>query len=154
MSVKPSNGFEWPGVELKAYKDTPGSHSGVTRRLLSMLPAGAETRYFEVGIGGYTSFERHEHEHMVIVIRGAGEVQLGDEVTPVEPFDVVEVPSHMPHQFRDTGEEPFGFLCVVSAVRDRPVLVNEVSSSEQTSSPTFAREREADTAGVAERQKS
>jgi hypothetical protein len=32
------------------------------------------------------------------------------------------------HQFRATGDEPLGFLCVVERERDRPVPVARASS--------------------------
>jgi quercetin dioxygenase-like cupin family protein len=78
-------------------------------------------RYFEVGPGGYTTHERHEHQHVVIALRGEGEVRLGGEWLPLRFGDVVFVASNDPHQFRALGDEPFGFLCIVDAERDRPV---------------------------------
>jgi quercetin dioxygenase-like cupin family protein len=96
----------------------------VTRQLLAGGPASAsafELRYFELAPGGRTSHERHQHEHAVVVLRGEGEVLLGDAVHPLHPGDLVRVAAGDPHQFRNDGDEPFGFLCVVDAERDRPV---------------------------------
>ena len=42
-------------------------------------------------------------------------------VVPLALNDVVFVPSWGWHQFRNVGDEPFGFLCAVTAERDRPV---------------------------------
>lgn len=128
--VAKHHGGEWEGIETFAYKDTPGSFEFVTRKELNR---GSDTRfdvrYFEVGPGGYTSFERHDHEHLVVVIRGKGTVRLGDEFTDVDLNDLVRVPGQTPHQFRCRGEEPFGILCVVDRERDRPVLMDPVAEA-------------------------
>ena len=41
----------------------------------------------------------------------------------IGPFDCVYVSPDTVHQFRATGKEPLGFLCVVDRRRDRPVPV-------------------------------
>ncbi len=124
MPVIKNTNFNWEGIDVKAYKDTPGSYMGVTRQELAM-PTGAEfqTRYFEVAENGFTSHEFHCHEHVVVIIRGKGEVMLDGTAIGVEPFDLVVVESSQQHQFRNTGSEPFGFLCIVNSERDRPTLV-------------------------------
>jgi quercetin dioxygenase-like cupin family protein len=115
------NGFRWQGVDPVAYKEPGGDWSAVTRQRL----VGPEQevpfhlRYFEVEPGGHTSYERHEHQHVVVVLRGRGEVRLGDRWEPVNYGDVVYVAPNEPHQFRAAGDEPFGFFCIVAADRDR-----------------------------------
>ena len=114
----------WSGLDTLPYKRADGSWSGVTRQLLAGGPESTssfELRYFELAPGGRSSHERHQHEHAVVVLRGSGEVQLGDAVHVLRPGDFVRVAPGDPHQFRNTGAEPLGFLCVVDAQRDRPV---------------------------------
>ena len=77
-------------------------------------------RYFEVGPGGHSSLEKHTHIHIVMTLRGHGRVIIGDEIFATQPFDVMYVPPDTPHQFVNDGDEPFGFLCIVDADRDRP----------------------------------
>lgn len=115
--------FRWDGVSPIVYKEEGASWRDVVRHPLVGGPEGTpfHVRYFEVEPGGYTSHERHEHQHVVIALRGAGEVRLGDRWRPVRFGDVVFVASNDPHQLRAVGDEPFGFLCIVSADRDRPV---------------------------------
>jgi quercetin dioxygenase-like cupin family protein len=120
--------FRWQGVPATEYKQAAEHHAGVTR--MSLAGEGGEstafhTRYFEIAPGGHSSFERHAHEHVVVVLRGRGSVRLGDAVHDVGFGDTVYVAPHEPHQFRNDGTEPFGFLCIVDAVRDRPVAVTE-----------------------------
>lgn len=127
-------GSEWPSVETDAYKNEPGTWVDVTRRVLFDRDSSQfQVRYFELGPEGYTSFEKHVHEHCVVVLRGEGEVQLGDRVERIGPMDVVAVTSETPHQFRNTGTEPFGILCIVDRERDRPVLLGNPPDSAASS---------------------
>lgn len=121
-------GFRWEGVAPKAYKEERDLFKDVTRQTLLGETPGEEglsfvTRYFEVQPGGYSTLERHEHRHAVIVLRGRGTVRLGDESHDIAPYDAVYVAPGTVHQFRATGDEPLGFLCIVDRVRDRPVAV-------------------------------
>jgi quercetin dioxygenase-like cupin family protein len=119
--------FRWAGVPDAQYKDAAAHHRGVTRMALvggQGEAAAFHLRYFEIAPGGYSSREHHEHEHAVVVLRGRGEVTLGRAVHPLSLGDVVYVAPHEVHQFRNVSEtEPFGFLCIVDAERDRPVIV-------------------------------
>ena len=40
----------------------------------------------------------------------------------MKQFDLVRIPSMTWHQFRTTGDEPMGFLCMVNVERDKPQL--------------------------------
>jgi ribulose-bisphosphate carboxylase large chain len=83
--------------------------------------APQHTRYFECAPGGYTTLERHEHEHTIVILRGQGEARLGCETVPLSFGDVIYVAPNQAHQLRcaDHATEPFGFLCVVPATRDK-----------------------------------
>ncbi|HWP37262.1 MAG TPA: cupin domain-containing protein [Gemmatimonadales bacterium] len=120
--------FRWNGVDLREYKTAADDYRGVTRQTLLGEQRGEEplnflTRYFEVQPGGYSSLEFHRHPHAVIVIRGTGHVQLGEETYEISPFDCVYVAPGTKHQFRATGNAPLGFVCIVDRVRDRPQAV-------------------------------
>ena len=115
----------WKDVPLEPYKETTELWKGITRR--ELIGKRGESprfhlRYFELAPGGYSTLEKHEHEHAVIAIRGRGEVQFGCYVYRVGFGDVVYVSPSDAHQFRNPEDatEPFGFLCVVNAERDRP----------------------------------
>ena len=119
--------FVWAGGEVTAYKEQDGTFRAVSRQELTGAEHGQGTalRYFEVGPGGHTTLERHEHTHVVVPIRGRGRALVVDRVVPLAPHDVVFVPSWGWHQFRAGPDEPFGFLCAVVVDRDRPVLPTE-----------------------------
>ena len=116
-------GYRWDGVTPDVYKKSGEGWRAVTRHRLvgSAEEMSFRVRYFEIEPGGYTTFERHEHQHAVIGMRGRGEVRLNDRWEAVGFGDVVYVAPNHPHQFRAVGDEPFGFVCVVDADRDRPV---------------------------------
>jgi quercetin dioxygenase-like cupin family protein len=121
--------FTWDGVEVEGYKATTETWKGITRRELVGKRGESgqfHVRYFELEPGGYSTLEKHEHEHVVIPQRGRGEVQFGCYVYRVEFGDVIYVAPNDPHQFRnpDDATEPFGFLCIVNAERDRPQSVD------------------------------
>ena len=105
-----------------------GSHGCRVRWLLGEkdgTPSFA-MRQFEVAPGGYTPRHSHPYEHEVFVLEGEGVVFEGDEPHRLAPGDVVLVRPNEVHQFRNTSAtEAFGFLCIVDAVRDRPVLVEQ-----------------------------
>jgi ribulose-bisphosphate carboxylase large chain len=123
------DGFTWEGVPVEAYKAPADHWCGVSRTALAG-ERGEQTafhvRYFEIAPGGYSSRERHRHEHVVVVLRGRGQVQLGDAVHHLGFGDTVYVAPHEVHQFRNTAEEPFGFLCIVDARRDRPAAALDI----------------------------
>lgn len=116
--------LDWSRVPIADYKPEDDSWRGVTRRVFVGETGESprfHVRYFEIEPGGYTTLERHRHEHAVFVLRGEGQVVLGRETRKVSFGDVVYVAPEDPHQFRnDDGPEPFGFLCIVNAERDRP----------------------------------
>jgi ribulose-bisphosphate carboxylase large chain len=121
--------FNWQGVRVAEYKQVGDHWCGVKRTVL-VGDRGEGTafhlRYFEVAPGGFTSLEEHQHEHAVVVMRGQGQVRLGETVYPLGFGDTVYVASGEVHQFRNlSATEPFGFLCVVDARRDRPVVKGE-----------------------------
>ncbi|MDA8232098.1 MAG: cupin domain-containing protein [Magnetospirillum sp.] len=118
------DGFRWDGVDLLAYKeDGAAPFKAITRQVLfAEAGMGCELRYFEMAAGGYSTLERHQHVHAVMILRGHGHCLLGEAVRPVKPYDLVTVPPWTWHQFRATRGEPLGFLCMVNAERDKPCL--------------------------------
>ena len=123
MSVRRFDGFRWEDVALLAYKEG-GPYKGVTRQVLfegeASLPV--QWRYFEVEPGGHSTLERHEHLHYVLILRGRGRCLVGETVTEIGEHDLIEVQSLKWHQFRAAQDAPLGFLCLVSATRDKPQL--------------------------------
>jgi quercetin dioxygenase-like cupin family protein len=139
MSVRRFSEFGWEGVPLLAYKDG-GPYKGVTRQILfegeASLPV--QWRYFEVEPGGHSTLERHEHIHYVLILRGSGRCLVGETISEIATHDLVEVPSLAWHQFRAAEDAPLGFLCLVSATRDRPQLPDAADLEALRKNPAVA----------------
>jgi quercetin dioxygenase-like cupin family protein len=114
----------WAGVDLLHYKaEGSAPFRDITRQVLFQDPALAcELRYFEIQPGGYSTLERHEHAHAVMVQRGRGQVLVGRQVFDLEEHALVHIPALTWHQFRAPADAPLGFLCMVNRERDRPQL--------------------------------
>lgn len=130
----------WEGVDVYPYKEDGTHFKTITRQTLFKgsddMPV--EFRYFEVGAGGHSTLERHRHSHVVMVIQGAGEVLVGERISPIGMHDLVKIPSLTWHQFRASKGVTLGFLCLVSADRDKPQRPNEENLVELTESEAVA----------------
>jgi mannose-6-phosphate isomerase-like protein (cupin superfamily) len=124
---KHDGAFHWEGVDVLQYKQEGSApFKDVTRQVLFDDPSMAtQLRYFEVAPGGWTTLERHEHVHNVMVIRGRGRCLVGEKAFDLARNDLVSVPPLAWHQFRAAPDEPLGFLCLVNRERDRPQLPGE-----------------------------
>ena len=124
MKIRHCTDFSWDDVEVLAYKETGAHFKEITRQVLfgEELGLQAQLRYFEIAANGYSTLERHEHAHGVMILRGRGQVLLGDRIETVSEHDLVDIPALTWHQFRATAGEPLGFLCLVNCERDKPQL--------------------------------
>jgi len=121
-----SGNYRWKDVPVKEYKTDGSGFKDITRQVLFDDPdLTCQLRYFEVQPGGYSSLERHEHVHAVLILRGRGRCLVGVRVIAIETFDLVSVPALQWHQFQPAGNEPLGFLCLVNCDRDRPQTPTE-----------------------------
>jgi quercetin dioxygenase-like cupin family protein len=143
-TIRRNRGYRWDGVSKLEYK-TQGSHfDRITRQTLlggseEESEGSAVTRYFEIAPGGHSTLERHEHTHMVVVVRGSGSMILGEETHDLRFLDAVYIAPRTFHQFHATGDEPFGFLCVVDRERDRPQLPQDSDLETLRRNPEVAR---------------
>jgi len=134
------DGYRWQDVTCRPYKeDGAALFRDISRQVLFEDPAlECELRYFEMAASGYSTLERHEHAHGVMILRGHGRCLLGNAVRDVAPFDLVRIPSLMWHQFRASASEPLGFLCMVNRLRDRPQLPSEADLADLRAIPAVA----------------
>ena len=133
--------FRWDGVAHMPYKqDGSAPFKDISRQVLFQETAlGCELRYFEMDAGGYSTLERHETCHAVMILRGHGHCLLGDEVRDGEAvrpgddpgLDLAPVPRH--------AGEPLGFLCMVNQQRDRPQLPTEQELAALKAVPAIAK---------------
>ncbi len=133
---KATGDFHWQDVDVLRYKEDGGApFKDVTRQVL--FDGGGlatQLRYFEVAPGGWTTLERHEHVHAVVVIRGRGQCLVGDTAYDIGLHDLVSVPPMTWHQFHAAPDAPLGFLCMVACDRDKPQLPSS-DEAEKVSAP-------------------
>ena len=90
--------------------------AGVKIRRLIAKDDGAPNfamREFELEPGGHTPFHAHDWEHEVYVLAGRGVVVSEAGEKELRLGTAVLVPPGEMHNFKNTGSEPFRFLCVV-----------------------------------------
>jgi len=116
--------FRWDDVAKLAYKQEGSApFKDISRQVLFEEPSlGCQLRYFEMQPRGYSTLERHEHVHAVMILRGHGTCLVGDEVRRVKPRDLITIPRMTWQQFRADEAEAMGFLCMVNQARDKPQL--------------------------------
>ena len=129
--------FRWEETDLLAYKEEGAApFKAITRQTLFRDPAlKGELRYFEMATSGYSTLERHEHMHAVLILRGHGQVMVGGEVFDIAQNDLVTIEPMTWHQFRANAGTPLGFLCMVNVERDKPQLPNDAERKAMEADP-------------------
>ncbi len=123
MKVTPTSQVEQNVVEMEGAQ-------GCQVRWLVGAADGAPNfamRQFEVAPGGFTPRHFHPYEHEVYVLEGEGVVYEGDVSHPLKAGDVVYVQPDEVHQFRNVGDTPLKFLCLIphSATGQRVTVAPE-----------------------------
>ena len=71
-------------------------------------------RVFTLEPGGFTPRHAHDSEHLNYVISGRGKLVDPDGVPrELSTGDFAFIPPHELHQFRNSGDGPFVFICAV-----------------------------------------
>lgn len=93
-------------------KDAEGVHI----RWLIDDKNGAPTfamRHFIVEPKGHTPLHSHDWEHEVYILEGKGKIQYEQKEADISKGDAVFIEPNQLHQFRNTGDEPLKFICMV-----------------------------------------
>lgn len=116
--------FKWSGTRTEKYKQyTSEGWSAIARTVLIGNHGESSKfhlRYFEIEPNGYSSLERHRHEHVVVCVRGKGKVLIGKKSHQIGYLDTAYIAPDTVHQLTNPYDGPFGFFCIVNAKRDRP----------------------------------
>jgi len=94
------------------------SVKGVTGRVLIGKADGAENycmRLFELSKNGFSPRHTHEWEHEIFIHSGRGAIFRSGKWVPLETGCAVFIPRNEEHQMKNTGEEPFRFICIIPA---------------------------------------
>jgi ribulose-bisphosphate carboxylase large chain len=122
--------FQWQAIKKDRYKSSGTDWADIARQTLignHGESAKFHLRYFEIAPAGYSSFEVHKHEHVVIGIRGKGICVTGKKKHILNFLDTLYIEPGMVHQLKNPYNEPFGFFCIVNAKRDKPKILSKKS---------------------------
>lgn len=70
-------------------------------------------RQLELEPGGHTPYHNHPWEHEVYVLEGSGRINSKDGPKVLEKGSVALVMPGEEHQFENTGDTDFKFLCII-----------------------------------------
>ena len=99
--------------------------SGVSKQVLisSAEAPHFAMRRFVIQPGGGMPNHTNLVEHEQYVLAGQAEIGIGAEVFQVRQADVVFIPGGIPHWYKNKGEEPFEFLCLVPNEPDQTTIL-------------------------------
>lgn len=80
---------------------------------------GWSMRIFTLAEDGYTPRHRHDWPHINYIIKGKGTLFVDGKEQPVAPGDTAFVKSGEEHQFKNTGDDEFSFMCIVPEEGDK-----------------------------------
>jgi quercetin dioxygenase-like cupin family protein len=118
--------FTWQGIKTDKYKTAGTDWKNIIRKILignHNESTKFHLRYFEIAPGGFSSFEKHKHEHVVIGLRGKGKVLCGKRNYQLNFLYTLYIAPDISHQLSNPFQMPFGFLCIVNAKRDKPKII-------------------------------
>jgi quercetin dioxygenase-like cupin family protein len=98
---------------------TMAGAAGATRQVPIGKADGAPNfsiRVFTLAPGGHTPHHQHESEHLNYILEGNGVVMEGETMRPVSAGDFVLVRPNEKHQYRNTGDRPLVFMCMVPSL--------------------------------------
>lgn len=105
--------FQYNSIEAKKAECCP---SKVRVRWLITKDIGANNfamRLFEIESDGNTPLHAHPWEHEVFILEGDGAVFNGSKAEPFKANDVVFISPEERHQFKNTGNIPLKFICLI-----------------------------------------
>ncbi len=136
------NNYKWDDVNTVMYKacctNETTFYNVERQNIVANNDICFEVRYFECGKDGFTTLEKHQHTHVVMIARGRGKVIIGDRIFNASPFDYFIISEWRPHQLINASDEPFGFFCTVNAERDKFTLLSKEEISELTQNKEIA----------------
>ena len=109
MKIQSAEGVEQTVVEME------GAENCKVRQLVgkNVEAPNFAMREFEVAPGGFTPHHSHPYEHEIYVLAGQGIALEGSNEHTIKAGDVVYVAPNDIHQFKNTGDQPLKFLCLI-----------------------------------------
>ncbi len=100
------------------YRDVPKEPVGEDKSIRWVIgkPEGAPNfamRVIEFQPGAVFETHQHPYEHEIFVLEGEGIAETPDGKEVMRPGVALYVPPSQPHGYRNTGEGPLRFICVI-----------------------------------------
>ena len=102
--------------EVKAEEVTEEGAAKTKVRWLIDEKTGAKNffmRMFEVEPGGYSPLHAHPWEHEIFILEGTGIIGCCDEEKEVKEGDFLYIEPDVPHWYKNNGNKPWKFLCII-----------------------------------------
>jgi quercetin dioxygenase-like cupin family protein len=111
--------------EIEATEVAAGT--GTSKQVLIAAEEGPHfaMRRFVMQPGGGMPNHTNQVEHEQYVLQGHAQIGIGDQVFEVKAGDAVLIPALVPHGYKNIGDEPFVFLCLVPNKPDEIVILDE-----------------------------
>lgn len=105
------------------YRDVPKEPVGEDKSVRWVVgkPEGAPNfamRVIEFERGAVFETHDHPYEHEIFVIEGEGIAEAPDGEEVMRPGVALYVPPSQPHGYRNTGDGPLRFICVIPHPED------------------------------------
>ena len=99
-----ANPMDSPEVKHAAMKVLVGAEEGWSDYVMRIVELGPE---------GYSPRHRHDWPHINYMLDGSGVLTIDGKTHPVERGAYAYVPANAEHQFKNTGDGIFRFICIV-----------------------------------------
>ncbi len=103
--------------DVESEKVTKANSIKTTIQWLITKEDGAQNytmRRFEIQAGGEIGLHNHPEEHEIYILEGNGQIfDEKEKITDIKMGDVVFVPPNEPHGYKNTGDKPLSFICVI-----------------------------------------
>lgn len=105
------------------YRDVPEEPVGEDKSIRWLIgePEGAPNfamRVIEFEPGAVFETHQHPYEHEIFVLEGHGLVHAAASEKEMRPGVAIYIPPSEPHGYRNTGEGPLRFICVIPHPED------------------------------------
>ncbi len=93
----------------------PDAHNAQMQVLVGPQQGWADyvMRMIELAPGGVTPHHAHNWPHINYMVEGEGVLHMDGKDTSVSAGSYAYVPAGMVHQFKNTGDSIFRFICIV-----------------------------------------
>lgn len=98
--------------EIKGEKFPAGRWTRVITGKGKIEPERFMMGYVVIYPGGKVPLHEHENEEVYTVLKGKGEMHIGDEVQEVEAISSVYIPPNQPHSLVNSGDEDLEMMFV------------------------------------------